>query len=97
MLIPLYGCLSTILNPCVVFLEESDAGSVNALSVEIKCPHSAETERTGFCDAPSQIGAERGTSVCLPRCFQNLNGGVPYRYWHKMLGFEKFHCIYVKV
>lgn len=81
----------------MVFLEETDAGSVNALSVEIKCLHSAETERTGFCDAPSQIAAERGTSACLPRCFQNLYGSVQRNYWHKMLGFEKFHCIYVKV
>lgn len=78
----------------MVFLEESGAGSVNALSVEMECPHSVETESTGFCDDPSQIGAEIGTSVCLPRCFQNLNGGVQHNYWHKIVGYEKSHCIY---
>lgn len=81
----------------MVFLEESSAASVNASSVKIKCPHSAETESTGFCDAPGQNGAERGTSVCVPRCFQNLNGGVQHNYWHKMVGFEKFHCTYLRV
>lgn len=60
---PLYGCLFTVFDLCVVFLEESGADSVNVSSVEIKCPHSAETESTGFCDAPSQIGAGRDTSV----------------------------------
>lgn len=95
MLCPLYECPSTIFNQYVVFLEESSASSVRALPVEIKCPHSAETESTGFCDAPSQIGAERGTSVCVPRCFQNLNADVQHNYWHKMVGFEKFHFLWV--
>lgn len=91
MLCPLYECPSTIFNQYVVFLEESSASSVRALPVEIKCPHSSETESTGFCDGPSQIGAEQGTSVCVPRYFQNLNGDVQHNYWHKMVGFEKFH------
>lgn len=62
-LCPLYVRLSTIFTLCVVFLGKYSASSINALSVEIKCSHSAETERTKFCDAWSQISAEQGTSA----------------------------------
>lgn len=71
---------------------QSGAGSVNVLSVEIE--FLTQLRLKAFCDAPSEIVAERGTSVCLPRCFQNLNGGVKHNYWHKMVRFEKFHCMY---
>lgn len=61
-LCPLYVRPSTIFALCVVFLGKSSASSINALSVEIKCSHSAETETTKFRDALNQITAEQGTS-----------------------------------